>query len=154
MPQALLSHADAAWLRLEDPSNPMTITTLLVFGAVIPFERLWAAFEERLLPLARFRQRAVQPRSGQPTWEDDPGFDLGHHLQRAMLPPPGDEAALQEVVKALLSTPLGLSRPLWQFHLVDPYGPGCALVGRVHHSLADGIALNQVLCALAGLNAC
>jgi hypothetical protein len=71
-----------------------------------------------------------------------------------MLPPPGDEAALQEVVKALLSTPLGLSRPLWQFHLVDPYGPGCALVGRVHHSLADGIALNQVLCALAGLNAC
>jgi diacylglycerol O-acyltransferase len=151
MTQEPLSHADAAWLRLEDPSSPMTITTLLVFGAAIPFERLWATFEERLLPLARFRQRAVQPRSSQPYWENDPDFDPGYHLQRAWLPPPGDEAALQELVSTLLSTPLDLSRPLWQFHLVDLYGNGCALVGRVHHSLADGIALNQVLCTLAGL---
>jgi diacylglycerol O-acyltransferase len=151
MPREPLSHADAAWLRLEEPSSPMTITALLVFGATIPFERLWATFEERLLPLARFRQCAVQPRSSQPHWEDDPAFDLGYHLQRAPLPPPGDEAALQEVVSALLSTPLDLSRPLWQFHLVDPYGSGCALLGRVHHSLADGHALNQVLCNLTGV---
>ena len=151
MTQDPLSHADTAWLRLESPSSPMTITALLVFGAAVPFERLWAMFEERLLPLARFRQRVVQPRSAQPTWEDDPGFGLGYHLQRAWLPPPGDEAALQELVSTLLSTPLDLSRPPWQFHLVDPYGDGCALVGRVHHSLADGAALNQVLCTLAGL---
>ena len=146
-----LSHADAAWLRLENPVSPMMITALLTFGAAIPFERLWATFEERLLPQARFRQRAVQPRSSQPYWEEDPGFDLGYHLQRASLPPPGNEAALQELVSELLSTPLDLSRPLWQFHLVEPYGSGCALVGRVHHSLADGPALNQVLCTLAGV---
>jgi hypothetical protein len=86
MPQELLSRADAAWLRLEDPSSPMMITALLIFGAAVPFEQLGATFEERLLPLARFRQRAIQPRSSQPYWEDDPGFDLAYHLQRASLP--------------------------------------------------------------------
>jgi diacylglycerol O-acyltransferase len=151
MPKELLSQADAAWLRLEDPASPMMITALLVFGAAIPFETLRATFEERLLSQARFRQRAVQPGSDQPYWQEDPGFDLGYHLQRAWLPPPGDEAALQEVVSGLLSTSLDLSRPLWQFHLVEAYGGGCALVGRVHHSLADGPALIQVLCTLAGV---
>jgi hypothetical protein len=41
-----------------------------------------------------------------------------------------------------------LSKPLWQFHLIGPYGTGCALVGRVHHCLADGPALMHVLLAL------
>ena len=41
-----------------------------------------------------------------------------------------------------------MSKPLWQFHLIGPYGTGCALVGRVHHCLADGPALMHVLLAL------
>ena len=44
MPQELLSRADAAWLRLEDPSSPMMITALLIFGAAVPFEQLGATF--------------------------------------------------------------------------------------------------------------
>ena len=48
----------------------------------------------------------------------------------------------------LASTPLDLSRPLWQFHLVENYGEGCVLFCRLHHSIADGIALMHVLLSL------
>jgi WS/DGAT/MGAT family acyltransferase len=41
-----------------------------------------------------------------------------------------------------------MARPLWQVHLVENYGPGCALVIRIHHSLSDGVALMHVLLSL------
>ena len=49
-----------------------------------------------------------------------------------------------------MSAQLDLSRPPWQFHLVENYGEGWALVGRVHHCLADGPALLHVLTAMTG----
>jgi WS/DGAT/MGAT family acyltransferase len=48
-----------------------------------------------------------------------------------------------------VSTPLDPARPLWQFHLVDKYLGGSALVMRIHHCYADGIALTQVLLSMA-----
>jgi diacylglycerol O-acyltransferase / wax synthase len=87
------------------------------------------------------------PLSG-PHWEDDPNFDLDLHLHRVALPAPGDRAALQAFVADLMASPLDRSTPLWQFHFVDGYGEGAALVGRIHHCIADGIALGRVLLSL------
>ena len=47
-----------------------------------------------------------------------------------------------------MASPLDRSKPLWQFQLVDGYGEGAALVGRIHHCIADGIALGRVLLSL------
>lgn len=158
MSKEALSGIDRAWLRMEDPTHPMMITVLLVFDAPLDFERLQGVFRQRLLRFARFRRRVVWPggRAGPAAWEDEPaawkdkaGLDLDYHLQRVPLPPPGDEGALRAVAGELMSTQLDLSMPPWQFHLVAPYGRGCALVGRVHHCLADGPALMQVLLGLA-----
>ena len=142
-----LSSVDTAWLRMEGPAHPMMLTVALIFGAPIAFHDLRMIFERRLLGLARFRQRAIQPRSSwdMPYWEADPTFDLSHHLGHMELPPPGDQAALQDVVSKLMSQQLDFSRPLWRFHLVDHHGEGCALVGCVHHCLAGGPALMRVL---------
>ena len=142
-----LSSIDRAWLRMEDPTHPMMITVLLVFGAPIEFERLQAVVSDRLLRYPRFRQRVVQDQE-QVEWQDAPALDLGQHLRQTSLPAPADEGALRAVVGELMSQQLDFSRPLWQFHLIGPYGSGCALVGRVHHCLADGPALLQVLLAL------
>ena len=38
--------------------------------------------------------------------------------------------------------------PLWQFHLVDNYAGGSALIARIHHCYADGIALVRVLLSM------
>jgi WS/DGAT/MGAT family acyltransferase len=151
MAREALSSIDRAWLRMEDPTHPMIITVLLVFDAPIDFEQLQAVLERRLLQFPRFRERVSWSREdgGSAVWEDDPSFDLDHHLVRTSLPVPGDDVALRAVVSKLLSRQLDFSRPLWQIHLIEPYHGGCALVGRVHHCLADGPALVHTLYALA-----
>jgi WS/DGAT/MGAT family acyltransferase len=150
MAREALSSIDRMWLRMEDPTHPMMITVLLIFDALIEFEQLQALFRRRLLQYSRFRQCVVQPRAngGSAAWEDGPTLDLDHHLRQTSLPAPGDEVALRAVVSELISRQLDFTRPLWQFHLIAPYGSGCALVGRVHHCLADGPSLMHVLLSL------
>lgn len=145
-----LSNIDAAILHLEDAANLMMITGVMAFESPIEFERLQATIETRLLDIRRFRQRLAWPLPGlgNPYWVDDPDFDLRYHLQRATLPPPGDQAALQDAVSLLAGTPLDLSRPPWQCHLIENYDQCCALVMRFHHSLGDGMALIHVILSL------
>jgi diacylglycerol O-acyltransferase len=163
MTRQRLSPVDTVLLRAEDPANPMMVTGVMIFGAPIDFERLKMTVEDRLLHFAPFRGRVVQPRLpwGTPYWEDDPDFDLNYHLRRVTLPPPGGQAGLQEIVSQLASTPLDFSKPLWQLHLVENYSDdsiassegtlvnaGCALICRLHHCVADGVAAVHLLLSL------
>lgn len=149
MSRKALSAVDTAWLRMEHPTNLMMITGVMVFGMPMDFERFKATIEHRLVRrFDRFRQRVTWPAVGSRYWEDDPDFDLNYHLQRASLPPPGDQAALQELASLLASTPLDLARPLWQLHLIENYDGGSALICRLHHSIGDGLALVHVLLSL------
>jgi WS/DGAT/MGAT family acyltransferase len=148
-----LSNVDTAWLRMEDPTNLMMITGILTFGAPVDFERLRFTLQAGLDRIRRLRQRVVRP--GVPRaafyWEDDPTFDLNYHLQRASLPAhpgAGDQVVLRELASLLASTPLDLSRPLWQFHLVAGYRGGAALICRLHHAIGDGLALVHVLLSM------
>ena len=145
-----LSPVDTTWLRMEEPTNLMMISGIFMFDELLDFDTLATVVENRLLRYDRFRQRVVQPqfRLRPPYWEMDPNFDLSFHLRRIALPAPGDQAALQELVNDMMSTPLDMSKPLWQFHLVENYGAGCALLCRLHHSIADGIALMKLLLAM------
>lgn len=145
-----MSNADAGWLQMESPTNPMMISGFFEFDQPMDFDRLRATIEHRLLRFERFKQRIVSPRLSlrQYYWETDPHFELDSHLHRIALPAPGDLAALKVVANDLASTPLDLARPLWQFHLIEGYGEGCALFCRLHHSIADGIALMHVLLSL------
>jgi len=151
MPKERFNNIDTVMLRVEDAVHPNMGTGVMLFGAPLNVERLKMTVKARLLCFDRFRQRVVQPVLpwGHFYWEDDPSFDLNYHLQRASLSPPGDQAALQELVSLLAGTPLDLDRPLWQVHFVETYEQGCALICRVHHSLADGVALMHVLLSLA-----
>jgi WS/DGAT/MGAT family acyltransferase len=76
---------------------------------------------------------------------EDEHFNLRFHLQRVALPVPGEKEDLQAMVSTLMSTPLDDSKPLWQIQYVENYRDGSALVARLHHCIADGIALVGVL---------
>ncbi len=145
-----MSAADAGWLQMESPTNPMMISGFFELDQPMDFDRLRATIEHRLLRFERFKQRIVSPRLSlrQYYWETDPHFELDSHLHRIALPAPGDLAALKVVANDLASTPLDLTRPLWQFHLIEGYGEGSALFCRLHHCIADGIALMHVLLSL------
>jgi len=139
---------DNAWLRMEQPTNLMMITGVLVFDEPLDFARLCSVYRERLLRYRRFRQRVVQTLRGN-YWEDDPDFDLRRHLHRRALPGAADKAELEELASDLRSTPLDFSRPLWQVDYVDNYQGGSALIIRLHHCIADGIAMIYVLLSMA-----
>jgi diacylglycerol O-acyltransferase len=146
-----MSSVDAAWLRMEAPANLMMITAVLWFDEPPDWERLKAVVRERMVErFPRFRQRVVTPGGllSSPYWEEDPDFALEAHVGHAVVPPPGDRAALEALVSQWMSTPLDRSRPLWQLHVVEGFGEGGAVLARLHHSLADGIALARVLLSL------
>lgn len=143
-----MSGADAAWLRMERPENPMTVTVVIILKGRIEPARLLRLLRTRLLGFERFRQRPVEEAAGC-YWEADDSFDLDRHVHRVALPRPSGQPELQDLVSDLASTPLDASRPLWQVHLVEGYKRSrSALVVRVHHCYADGAALMQVLLAL------
>jgi WS/DGAT/MGAT family acyltransferase len=152
-----LSNVDAAWLKMEDPTHRMVVTGVMTFPRPIDHAQLQGLVENRLLQIDRFRQRVVRPSLAPDYWVFDPYFDLNAHLHHVGLPHPHDKWALQELVSHLMSTGLDFSKPLWQFHIVDGYsrdgsGAGGALIVRIHHALADGMALIGLLLALAELS--
>lgn len=144
-----ISPVDLAWLRMDRPTNPMVIVGVLILSEPLSHARLKSVLAQRLLTFERFRDRPVcDALSGH--WERDEHFKLDAHLRRLKLPPRAGEAQLQAAASRLASTPLAPTRPLWQFHLVEHYGQGSAIIGRVHHCYADGVALMRVLLSLTG----
>jgi WS/DGAT/MGAT family acyltransferase len=143
-----MAPADAAWLRMDRPTNLMIITTALWFDEPLDEQALRETIQTRMVDrYPRFRQRVHEGIVGV-HWEDDPDFDIDLHLHHLALPEPGDRDVLARVVGELMSEPLDRARPLWMMHLFDGYGDGCAVVVRMHHAIADGIALARVMLEL------
>jgi diacylglycerol O-acyltransferase len=42
----------------------------------------------------------------------------------------------------------GPAHPLWQFHLIEDYEGGSAIIARIHHCIGDGIALISVMMSI------
>lgn len=155
-----MSKVDTAWLRMDSPSNLMMILGVWVLKPGIHHETVCARVSERLLPIARFRQVAVEDAAGA-TWVEDTAFDLRNHVLTEVLPHRADASAggrrgrrkatisdreaLQARVAELAMQPLDRRRPLWQLHLIEDYDGGSALIARIHHCIADGIALITVM---------
>ncbi|MFN3842701.1 MAG: WS/DGAT/MGAT family O-acyltransferase [Rehaibacterium terrae] len=142
-----MSKVDTAWLRMERPTNLMMITGVLMLAEPLTLSRLKKLVETRFLAYPRFRQKAVDGPAGA-VWEEDPDFDIDAHVRLTALPGRGGKRELERLVSQLASTPLDKTKPLWQFHLVERYDGGSALISRIHHCYADGIALVQVLLSL------
>ncbi|MEO8486801.1 MAG: wax ester/triacylglycerol synthase family O-acyltransferase [Betaproteobacteria bacterium] len=147
-----VSAVDTAWLRMDRPHNLMMITGVLMFRERLAIGRLRRLVGERFLVFRRFRQRPVDL-AGMAFWETERDLDLAHHVVHATLPAPGGRRELQALVSRLATEPLDPSRPRWQFHLVDRYEGGSAIVARIHHCYADGIALVRVMLSMTDASA-
>lgn len=142
-----LSPVDTAWLRMDAPGNLMMIVGVDLLEGPCDAPRLKRLLENTLLAYPQFRSRVVMDPSGA-WWEEDADFDLDHHLVRIGLPGKGGKAELQKLVATLAGQALDPMRPLWQFHLVENFDGGHALIVRIHHCIADGIALIGVLLSM------
>jgi diacylglycerol O-acyltransferase / wax synthase len=138
---------DVTWLRMDRPANPMIIVGVLILAGPVDVERLEATLAKRILAFGRFRER-VETRAGALFWCEDAHFDIGRHIKRARLPDAAGKAEFERYVGDLAGRPLDRARPLWEFHIVEDYQGGAAVVTRIHHAIADGIALVNVLLSL------
>jgi WS/DGAT/MGAT family acyltransferase len=147
-----LTGADSFWLRMDHPTNLMMINGVMLFDEPLSLDRLRRVVERRVLPIPRFREIVDLGRRGRPRWRPCDRFELDDHVVPLRLPAPGDEDALRELVSRKMSEPLDFERPLWQFHVVENYGQGSALIGRFHHCMGDGIGLMMVLLSMTDLD--
>lgn len=145
-----MSRVDTAWLRLDSEVNRPVVVGLWLLRPAITHAALCARLRARLLKVPRFGHKAVQGTLGA-QWVPDEDFDLARHVVRERLPARrhgSARAALQRRVGELVSQPLDPAHPLWRFHLVEHHDGGSAVIVRVHHCVADGIALSAVLMSL------
>lgn len=152
MPQAAerMSRVDTAWLRMDNDVNLMMIVGVWMLEPAITLAALRERVADKLLQYPRFRQRVVQDAMGA-SWVDDEHFDIDRHVLAIRLPKHragAGQAALQQLCGELAARPLDPGHPLWQFHLVERYDGGCALIARIHHCIADGIALISVMLSI------
>jgi diacylglycerol O-acyltransferase len=138
-----LSGIDAAFLYLERKEIPLHIAGLCVFDGEIPYPAFVRSVGAKLHLLPRYRQVVVDPplHLGYPSWEDDRRFDIRRHIFRVTVDPPGGRAELERLAGRILSQVMDRGKPLWDIHVIQGLEGGRgALLARVHHALADGVA--------------
>lgn len=144
-----MSTGDAAWLHMDRPTNLMVVNSVMWFDEPLDWDEVRRLLRERLINrYHRFSQRVVEEGTSV-WWEDVEDFDPEEHLNHVTLPDPGGRAELEHYVSWTLHKPLPRNKPLWELYLIDGYhGAGSAMVFRIHHCIADGIALMRVMMSM------
>jgi diacylglycerol O-acyltransferase / wax synthase len=76
-----------------------------------------------------------------PMWREHCEVDLSYQIRPWRLPAPGGRRELDEAIGRIAGTPLDRDRPLWEMYFVEGLANNrVAVVGKVHHALADGVA--------------
>jgi diacylglycerol O-acyltransferase / wax synthase len=149
---ARMNDAEAImWVVESDPFLRTDFTNVTLLECAPDAERLRAGLEQAIAAFPPLRQRVARPPLGlaPPQWADDPDFDLGYHLRRLSLPPPGEIRQLLDLAAQLAAMPLDRARPLWELTVVEGLAGGrAAVLQRLHHTLTDGVGGIKLLRSL------
>ena len=148
-----LNGMDAYLLYAETPNLHSHTLKVAVIDATesdgqFGFEAFRTHFQRRLHLLEPLRYRLVEIplHLHHPMWLEGCDVDLDYHLRRVQVPAPGGRKELDHVISRIASTPLDRTRPLWEFHFAEGLaGNRFAVIGKVHHALADGVASVNLL---------
>ena len=142
-----MTSLDASFLYLERPNALLHIAGIYTFADPLDYDDLLAYVRDRLHLIPRYTQRAVMVplNLAHPTWEEDPRFDIRGHILRHHLKGGHDDAALAALCAKLFAEPLDRARPLWEMHLIEGYGHGCAMLVKTHHAMIDGASGVQLI---------
>jgi diacylglycerol O-acyltransferase len=143
---------DAGFLYMETPTLHMhTIKVALLDVSGLPaysFETFKAELVRRLHLLPPFRRRVVEVplQLNHPLWVEDREVDADRHVLHHVLAPGSGIVQLEDLVGRVASSPLDRSGPLWEMHVVEGLPDGhVAVVTKMHHAMADGLAANALL---------
>jgi diacylglycerol O-acyltransferase len=150
---------DAMLLYSETPNlHTHTLKVAVInaaeFDGDFTFEVFRQTIQRRLhlLDPLRYRLIDIPYRLHHPMWMENCEVDLDYHLRRVQVPSPGGRRELDQVIGEIASTPLRRDRPLWEFHFAEGMADDrFAVIGKVHHTLADGVASANLLARLMDL---
>ena len=100
----------------------------------------------RLLAMAPLRHQLVDVplKLHHPMWVVNDDIDFDYHVRQARVPAPGGRRELDQLIGEIASTPLDRSRPLWEMYIAEGLADNrIAIIHKVHHVLADGVASGQ-----------
>ena len=128
---------DASFLYNETPTLHMhTLKYTVLDVSSVPggydFARFRHELEQRLHLLPPFRRRVVEVpgRLHHPVWIEDPDFDLGAHVRRIGVPPPGSRSQMDAVIADIASRPLDRTKPLWEIWMLEGLEGGRVAIER------------------------
>jgi len=147
-----LSPQDASFLHLEDAVSHMHIGSVAILEGPPPkYEALSRMVRAHLPRVPRYRQKVhfVPIALGRPVWVDDPHFNLGYHLRRTALPPPGGDEELRNLVGRVMSQQLDRSKPLWEMWIIEGLSEGrWGFITKLHHCMVDGVSGTELLAVI------
>ncbi|MBO0880883.1 MAG: wax ester/triacylglycerol synthase family O-acyltransferase [Mycobacterium sp.] len=150
-----LSALDASFLEAEDSDRHVSLAigaVSILAGPVPRYEELVLAVAGRMRAVPRCTQKLHTHRLdlGTPEWVEDRHFDISHHVHRVALPEPGDDADLFQMIATVMQHRLDRERPLWECWIIEGLTDArWAILMKLHHSVADGIATTQMLAKLS-----
>jgi diacylglycerol O-acyltransferase len=149
-----LSGWDAILLYTETPTVHMHTLKLAVIDLSALGDRTFGIDEfrsvihGRLYKLDPFRYELVDIpfKFHHPMWRQNCEVDLDYHVRPWRVESPGGRRQLDEAIGRIASTPLDRSRPLWEMYFIEGLANGrIAVLGKIHHALADGVASANLL---------
>lgn len=154
MSENRLTALDAGFLQTEDSDShaSLAVAALAVLDGPAPaFAELTAVLDERTARIARCRQVLhTEPLDlAAPQWVAATTFDITHHVRRLAVAAPGDDASVHRAVADVMERRLDRSRPLWECWVLEGLAGGrWAILIKLHHCIADGVAATAMLDAI------
>lgn len=145
-----MSDSDSVLWHIErDPLLRSTITSVWFLDRKPDRRRMDAIIERIVAEIPRLHQRVVdeQPGVAPPRWADDPHVDVDYHYSWARLA--GQRPKQRDVLdfaQRLATRAFDRDRPLWELCVVEGLpGKRAAFIMKVHHAIADGLGMVQLL---------
>ena len=153
-----MSESDSVLWHIErDPLLRSTITSVWFLDSVPDRRRMDAVVERVAAKIPRLHQRVVDERPGvaPPRWVEDPDVDLDYHYSWARLPGTGaTDRDVLDHAQRFAARAFDKDRPLWELCVVEDLpGEQAAFVMKVHHAIADGLGMVQLLAHMVDLEA-
>ena len=145
-----VSAIDSGFLLTETHHSPKHVAALLIFrlpkGKGSAWLRKMLDEMKQWSPGFPFNQRLKNDYGALFELKKDEHFEIDYHVRHTVLPRPGNDSQLLDVVARMHANLLDRDRPLWEFHLVEGLSDRrFAFYFKVHHTLADGITIGRWL---------
>jgi WS/DGAT/MGAT family acyltransferase len=146
-----LSTLDASFLQAEDSDPHVSLAVggvSIIEGPPPDYDEFIRLVSDRTTDIPRCGQilRTHTFDLGAPEWVQDPHFDITHHVHRAALPHPGEDAEMFAIIASIMERRLDRERPLWECWIIEGLAGGrWAVLMKIHHCIGDGIATAQIL---------